>query len=102
MQRYLGHRQLLMRSDGEIAVRRQPVDKSHQHLPLKSPRKIGERDVAAKDEIEEAVRPFPPVVLMQEFDPTVLMDPRPFPVTTLQERSMPAPAPSRVCLTCIL
>lgn len=60
LQRYRSDRQLLMRSDGEIAMRCEPVDKARQDLPLKSLRKIGERDITTEDEIEEAVQRFLP------------------------------------------
>jgi len=73
LQRYRADRQLLMGSDSEIATRCESVDKARQHLPLKSLRKIGERDIAAKDEIEEALRRFPAEVLMQEFDPITVV-----------------------------
>lgn len=50
-------------------MRCEPGDKAHQHPPLKSVRKVGERDIMAEDEIEEAVRRFAPEVPMREFDP---------------------------------
>ena len=57
-----------MRSDYEIAVRREPMRKAHQHLTLKRIRKIGECDVATQNEIETYARRFPPQILFQEFD----------------------------------
>ncbi len=57
-----------MRSDHEIAVRREPIPEAHQHLTLKRVPKIGECEVATQNEIKTCVRRFPPQVLLQEFN----------------------------------
>ena len=60
--------QLLMRSDREIAMRRESIHDAQEHALLKRPREVGERDIAAENKIEEPSRRVAPHVLVQEFD----------------------------------
>ena len=57
-----------MSSDCKIAVRRESIHDAGEHLLLKGRREIGERDIAAKDEIEEQSGAFLSHVLMQELN----------------------------------
>jgi hypothetical protein len=57
-----------MRSDREIAMRREPIHDAHEHLSLKGLREVGEGDVATENEVEEQSGRFAPQVLMQEFN----------------------------------
>ena len=57
-----------MSSDCKITVRRESIDDAGEHLLLKGRREIGERDIAAEDEIEEQSGAFLSQILMQELN----------------------------------
>ncbi|HKI21038.1 MAG TPA: hypothetical protein VKA15_24305 [Isosphaeraceae bacterium] len=67
-QGWLDVRQSLVSSECKIAVRREPIYDAGEHLLLNGRREIGERDIAAKDEIEEQSGAFLSQILMQELN----------------------------------
>ena len=67
-QGWLDSRQSLVSSDCKIAVRREPTYDAGEHLLLKRRREIGERDIAAEDEIEQRSGAFLSQILMQELN----------------------------------
>lgn len=64
-----------MSADHKITVRQQLIGEASEHLSLQRLRKVGKRDIAAKDEVEMQSWCLGPQVLVQELKSLAMLSP---------------------------